>query len=142
MGAAAAIAKFAGFGEGQADAVAIGPGIARENPDFCGYGDRGPAQCFAENLLFEVQLGGVIGVLIVTASAGAEVGTSWCDAAGRGGEDLVHFGFGEAAFLFGDVRGDRLTGERERGEDGFACLRGVADGPGQAIAAIDGFFHR
>src|SRR5271168_4184982 len=110
MRAAAAVGEVAGGGEGETDAVAVGPGFSSENGDFWGDGDVGAAQGFPEDLLLDLQLRGVIGVLVLAASAGSEMGAPGRYSSGRWRQDLVEFGFEEAALVFGDLGGDRFAG--------------------------------
>ena len=86
-------------------------------------------------------MGGVVGVLVAASAADAEVRAIGCYAVGRGNEDGVQIGFGEAALIFGDGGGDGFAGQGEGDEDGFAGFALRVGGMRQAIAPVERLFH-
>ena len=76
VGAAAAIARSAVWVKGDANAIAIRPWICGENFDILRCGNAGSVERLAQDCLLECELVGVVSVLIVSAAADAEVGTS------------------------------------------------------------------
>ena len=139
MRAAAAVAEEdltrLGWTERHADTIAIGPGIGGELADYRRECDSGVGQGFTKNLLLQTELGGVVGVLVMAASALAEVRARCEDAIGRRNQDLGQLGLGEAALLFGQLNGNGLAGKSERDEDRLALKAA------KAVAAVYGFFE-
>jgi len=132
--ASAAVAGISRRVEGQADAIAVMPGIGGEDVDFAGNWNSGAVEGFTKNGLLEDELRLVTGVLILAAATGSEVPAGGSDALGSDDDDLLGLGGGVAALVVGDADARLLAGQREGDEDGLAFNMG------EECAAVDGFF--
>jgi hypothetical protein len=120
------------------DAIAVMVGLGAGNDGLDGgIGETADAlEEFADLLVFELELGGVIEVLVLAAAAVSEVGAAGGDAVGCGLEDAEEMGAGEAFFNFGDFDFDDFAGDDEGDEDdevivtcdAFAAEGEVSDG--------------
>jgi hypothetical protein len=135
VGTAAAVAGISGGVEGNADAIAVSPGIGGECGDLGGRRSSGAFKRFAKDGLFEGELRGIVGVLLVATAAEAEVRAAGSDALSSGSHDLDEFGGRVAGFVLGDSNPHVFTGKRERNEYSFAIVAG------EEVAAVDGLFY-
>ena len=110
VGFAAAIAEASFYIEGEADAIAVGPWICREDCDVVRRANAGALQRFAQDGIFEGQLVRVTRVLVVAASAWTEVWTTRRDTLRRRCDYLREFGGGVAGLALRDADVDLLTG--------------------------------
>jgi hypothetical protein len=99
------------------------------------------AQVLAQDFLLDFELMLVTGVLIVAASAAAEVGTGWLDAVRGRLYDCRSMGAGEAGLFFGDGCFDFFSGEDKRDEDGLAASAGVGWEAGESVSTVDELFN-
>src|SRR5215472_6004020 len=101
---------------------------------------RHAPQILPQNIDFESKLMLISGVLVVAASAPAEIGTGRRDPRGGRSKDVFDSRAGKAFFLL-DERGlDSLPGKYEWHEDGFARAALIGRQAREAVAAIDEFF--
>ena len=101
---------------------------------------RHAPQILPQNIDFESKLMLISGVLVVAASAPAEIGTGRRDPRGGRSKDVFDSRAGKTFFLL-DERGlDSLPGKYEWHEDGFARAALIGRQAREAVAAIDEFF--
>jgi hypothetical protein len=132
VGISGAVAGIACCVEGNADAIAVVPGVGGEDGDLVGGWNAGAIKGLKENGLLEGELGFVVRMLIVATAADAEVAADGSDALGGDGDDLVRFGCGVAGLVLGDADAGLFAGEGEGDEEGFAFYAG------KECAAVEG----
>jgi hypothetical protein len=134
VGAAAAVAGVSRRVEGQADAIAIMPGLGGQDCRFRRRGTPPRSRVSRRMACLKASCVCVFRVLIVAAAAGAKVRAGGRMRSGACGDDLLGFGGGVAALVCGDAHARLLAGQRERHKDGLAF------NAGQECAAVDGLF--
>ncbi len=99
------------------------------------------SKALAQDFFLDLNLMLVAGVLVLASTATFIVGTAGLDAMGRGFEDCLSGGAGEAGLLLGEVRLNFLAIQHERNEYSFAGSAVIGRQAGEAVAAIDQLFN-
>jgi len=101
---------------------------------------RNTAQVLFQNRNFDLELMFVLGVLVMTASAGLKVWATRLNAMRRRLDNSVGTGSGKSALLLQQRGFNLLALQRKRHEHGFAPAMLIGRQAGQAIAAINQLF--
>ena len=98
------------------------------------------AQILLKNRSLDFELMSVLGVLIMTASAGLKVGTAWLNPMRGTFDNSVGSRSSKSAFLLQQRGFNLLALQYKRHEYGFAAAMLVGRQASEAVAAIDQFF--
>lgn len=98
------------------------------------------AEGFAQNLLLDLKLMFVGGVLVMAASAAREIRAGGRDATGRGLDDRFDVRASESGLLLGDGRFDFFAGYNEGQKGGLAAAAFIGRKVGKAVATVNHLF--